>query len=69
MYKMLDTPRHLRDLHFRRRKIYKIRKNPYNELTSNEFRKKYKFSKVECLFILLLLRWQQLFEIRKLRGC
>ena len=40
--------RHLRDLHFRRQKIYKIRKNPYNELTSNEFRKKYRFSKV-CL--------------------
>jgi len=31
--------------------IYKIRKNPYSELTNNEFHKKYRFSKAECLQI------------------
>lgn len=46
--------RNLRNLHFRQRKIlYKIRKNPYNEVTNNEFRKKCQFSKAECLHILL----------------
>ncbi|KAL4152849.1 hypothetical protein QTP88_000682 [Uroleucon formosanum] len=45
-YKMLDA----------QRKIYKIRKNPYNELTYNEFRKKYRFSKAECLQIVNEIR-------------
>ncbi|KAE9533347.1 hypothetical protein AGLY_009250 [Aphis glycines] len=44
--------RNLRNVHFiRQRKIYEIRKSPYNELTNNEFRKKYRFSKAECLQI------------------
>ncbi|XP_022177723.1 putative nuclease HARBI1 [Myzus persicae] len=37
-------------------KIYKIRKNPYNELTNNEFRKKYRFLKAFCLQIVNEIR-------------
>ncbi|XP_008178797.1 putative nuclease HARBI1 [Acyrthosiphon pisum] len=49
--------RNLRNVHFiRQRKIYKIRKNPYIELTNNEFRKKYRFSKAECLQIVNEIR-------------
>jgi len=49
--------RNLRNVYFiRQRKIYKIRKNPYNELTNNEFRKKYLFSKAECLQIVNEIR-------------
>ncbi|CAI6369369.1 unnamed protein product [Macrosiphum euphorbiae] len=49
--------RNLTNVHFiRQRKIYKIRKNPYIELTNNEFRKKYRFSKAECLQIVNEIR-------------
>jgi len=49
--------RNLRNVRFiRQRKIYKIRKNPYNELTNDEFRKKYRFSKAECLQIVNEIR-------------
>jgi len=49
--------RNLRNVHFiRQRKIYKIRKNSNNELTNNAFRKKYRFSKAECLRIVNEIR-------------
>lgn len=49
--------RNLRNVHFIwQQKIYKIRKNPYNELTNNEFRKKYRFLKAFCLQIVNEIR-------------
>jgi len=49
--------RNLRNIHFiRQRKIYNIRKNSYNELTNNEFHKKYRFSKAKCLHIVHKIR-------------
>jgi len=48
--------RNLRHLYFRQRKIYNIRKNPYNDLTNNAFRKRYLFSKAEYLHIVHKIR-------------
>lgn len=43
--------RNLRNLHFRQWKVYNICKNSYNKFINNGFRKKYCFSKAECLHI------------------
>ncbi|CAG9837592.1 unnamed protein product [Diabrotica balteata] len=44
------------NIHLRHIKIYKIRKNPLEELEENEFKCKYRFSKATAVFIIDMLR-------------